>query len=120
MAQFILLLHNTIGARPEMSPEEIQGIIAEYKAWSRKLQAEEREIASHKLTRDGGRIVRARRDGADGGTVVTDGPFPEAKEIIGGFFIIEANDYADAERLVADCPHLKYGGGIEIRQIEVV
>ena len=49
---------------------------------------------------------------------VTDGPFIEAKEVIGGYFAIEAADYDEAVRLSSDCPHLKYGGRIELREIQ--
>jgi hypothetical protein len=46
-----------------------------------------------------------------------DGPFAEAKEVIGGYFVIQAADYAEAVRLSTECPHLRYGGRIELREI---
>jgi hypothetical protein len=50
---------------------------------------------------------------------VTDGPFAEGKEIIGGFWIITADDLDDAVRTVSGCPHLD-NGSLEVREIEVV
>jgi hypothetical protein len=51
---------------------------------------------------------------------VTDGPYSESKEILGGFYIIEATDYAQALERSQDCPHLGYGGTIEVRQVDLV
>jgi hypothetical protein len=50
---------------------------------------------------------------------VTDGPFAEGKEIIGGFWLIDADDLDDAVRTVSECPHLE-NGSLEVREIEVV
>jgi hypothetical protein len=47
--------------------------------------------------------------------LVIDGPYSETKEIIGGYYVIEAPDYAGAVELLRDCPHLSYGK-IEVRQ----
>ena len=60
--------------------------------------------------------VRIRLRG--GQLSASDGPFTEVKEVIGGYFIVSADDYAAAEKLVEDCPHLDYGS-IEIRRIEL-
>jgi hypothetical protein len=49
---------------------------------------------------------------------VIDGPFTEATEVIGGYFVISAADYAEAIEISRDCPHLRYGGRIELREIE--
>jgi hypothetical protein len=48
-----------------------------------------------------------------------DGPFSETKEVIGGYWILEADSYDEMQELVADCPHLEHGR-LEIRQIEEV
>ena len=51
----------------------------------------------------------------DGAVSVVDGPYSEAKEILGGYFAIEAADYDEAVAISRDCPHLKYGERIELR-----
>ena len=61
--------------------------------------------------------VRVRRRGGKNATV--DGPFAEAKEIIGGLFIIQAADYDQAVEICRSCPHLD-NGWIELRQIDEV
>ncbi len=50
-------------------------------------------------------------------TSVVDGPYSETKEIIGGYYLIEARDYDDAVATVRDCPLLGYGN-FEVRQID--
>ena len=50
--------------------------------------------------------------------VVKDGPYAEAKEVVGGYFIIEAKDYAEAAKLCEDCPQLELNGRIELREVD--
>lgn len=108
MPQFVLMLRDS-GAFPEnISPEEIQQILERYRTWSARVGAK-----GQKLRDAEGRTVVRR----DGGVTVTDGPYAESKEVIGGYFVVEAPDYDAAARLVEDCPHLDFGS-IEIRQIE--
>ena len=67
-----------------------------------------------KLSEDGGKLLSM----ADGAIRVTDGPFVEAKEALGGYFAIKAADYDEAVEISKNCPHLKYGGWIELRKID--
>ena len=48
---------------------------------------------------------------------VTDGPYTEGKEIVGGFFIIKAADYDEAVTIAKDCPDYEYGGSVQVRQV---
>ena len=48
---------------------------------------------------------------------VTDGPYAEAREVIGGLFMIEAANYDEVVELSKDCPHLDFGS-IEIREVQ--
>jgi hypothetical protein len=48
---------------------------------------------------------------------VSDGPFAEANEVMGGLFVIEAATYDEVVELCKDCPHLDFGS-IEIREVE--
>lgn len=109
MPQFMLMLRDT-GFPANISPEEIQAIIERYGAWMQKVRA-----TGEKLHDGEGRVVVRK----DGGVAVTDGPYVESKEVIGGYFVVDAPDYAAAEKLVEDCPHLDFGS-IEIRRIEVM
>ena len=109
MPQFVLMLRDSGAFPDDISPEEIQAIIERYGAWKDKVRA-----TGNKLFDGEGRVVVRK----DGGIAVTDGPYVESKEAIGGYFIIEADDYDAAAKLVEDCPHLDFGS-IEIRRIEI-
>lgn len=109
MPQFILFLHEAPPDFSHFSAEDIQNLIAEYAEWRQQFATD-----GMKLKDEGGKHIKA-----DGGEVrVTDGPFAEAKEVIGGFFIIEAANYDEAVEKCRSCPHIKYGGRIELREVE--
>jgi len=115
MSSFMLLLHRAAD-RPRVSadPTVYTQASREYMAWADRMRAEGHYKGGNKLTDDGGRIMR----NASGRVATTDGPYPESKEVVGGFFLITARDYAEACRLAESCPHLKYGAYIEVRQVE--
>jgi hypothetical protein len=107
-----MFLHDA-GFPDDISPDQIQAIIQRYVAWRQKIQQNGRKVDGHKLTDGQGRVMR----GAAGTTKVTDGPYAEAREVIGGLFMVEANSYDEVVELSKDCPHLDFGS-IEIREID--
>ena len=113
MAQYLLLLHEDPNGSAALAPAEMQAIIEKYQAWSDGIAESGRLLGSNKLQDEGGRQLTLN----DGSLRVIDGPFSEAKEVIGGYFLIEAADYEDAVALAGDCPHLEFGGRIELRAI---
>ncbi len=114
MPDFILLLHRPAGPPPALPPEQASAITKEYFGWGNRLRSEGRLKAGEKLTFDPGRAMRP----AGERIIVTDGPYAESKELLGGFFVIAASDYDEACRTAETCPHFKYGGSIEVRQID--
>ena len=113
MAAFMLLLHDNPSAFSGRSQDDMMNIIKEYSGWSAKLRAEGKILSGEKLTDEGGKIIK--KEGTR--LVVTDGPYAEAREVIGGFFTIQARDYAEAVKIAETCPHAKYGAKIEVRQV---
>jgi len=114
MPSFMMLLHRPVERRPMGDPESVARVTREYMDWADRTRAAGRLKAGSKLTDDAGRILRTE----SGRVATTDGPFIESKEIVGGYFLITAADYAEACRVAAECPHLKYGSYIEVRQVE--
>jgi hypothetical protein len=112
MAKFILLPYGS-GPGPDLSPEQMQRITDRYIAWSQKLRASGKLLAGDKLYRGEGRVARHDK----GKLVVSDGPYAESKEVLGGYWLIEAKDYAEMEALIADNPHLDFGT-LVVRRIE--
>lgn len=116
MSQFMLFLHETPADYADYSAAEMQRIIGEYVAWRNQIEAAGQFAGSNKLKDEGGRHITLR----NGQLRVTDGPYAEAKEVLGGYFIIKAGNYDAAVEIAQGCPHLKYGGWIEVREIEQV
>jgi hypothetical protein len=115
MASFLLLLHRP-AERPRFSgnPDDFTRVTREYMDWADRMRAEGHLKGGNKLSDDPGRILRAK----DGRPVTTDGPFAESREIVGGYFLVSAGNYAEACRIAESCPHLKYGSYIEVRQVD--
>ena len=113
MPQFVLLLHDGGKFDPNLGPDQIQAIIQRYVAWRAKVQQNGRSVTGHKLHDGQGRVMR----GAGSSMKVTDGPYAEAREVIGGLFVIEAASYDEVVELTRDCPHLDFGS-IEIREVQ--
>ncbi|MDH3528256.1 MAG: YciI family protein [Acidobacteriota bacterium] len=114
MPGYMLLLHSQTSKDGEFSAEEIQAVIGEYMSWKNSIEADGRLIGGEKLADEGGKHIRIE----SGAIRVTDGPYAEVKEALGGFFAIKAADYAEAVEISKTCPHLKYGGWIELREID--
>jgi hypothetical protein len=114
MPKYMLLLHDDPSVFTSMSPEEMQKALEKYMAWGNKLRTSGILLASDKLTDEPGRVMR----GKNGQVRVTDGPYSETKEVLGGYYAIEAASYDEAMDRARDCPHLAYGGTIEVRQID--
>ncbi|HEY0371430.1 MAG TPA: YciI family protein [Thermoanaerobaculia bacterium] len=107
MPQYMLMLRDTGMFPTDISAEEIQSILLRYRDWIGRIGG-----AGHKLRDGEGRTLVGKN-----GVSVTDGPYAESKEILGGYVIIDAESYDDAVQRCQESPHLDYGS-IEIRQIE--
>lgn len=94
---------------PDRSPEEIQQAIDDFYAWHDRLIAEGKMKTGQRLA-TGARLVS--RDG------VTDGPFTEAKEVIGGYWFFLAESLEEAAGLAAQCPTVPFGLMLEVRPVD--
>ena len=113
MPKFVLLLRDAGRFDPNMSPDEMQAIVQRYVAWRARVQKNGSSIMGHKLHDKQGRVL----NGAGGAMKITDGPYAEAREVMGGLFVIEAKSYDEVVELAKDCPHLDFGS-IEIREVQ--
>jgi hypothetical protein len=109
MPQFMLLLYDDPSGWSKLSPEEMQKAIEKYVAWTKKPF----NVDSKRLGPDPGKVMRSH----NGTPRTTDGPYSETKEVLGGFYLIDAANYDEAVARTADHPHLEYGGTIEVRQL---
>ena len=104
----VLARSRRVGEQPRPSPEQMQQMFAAYKAWMEKFKDDILDRGD-KLQPEG-RVLTA--------SGVTDGPFVEAKEVVGGYMIVSAESYDRAVQLVQACPAMQAPGAImEIREM---
>ena len=113
MPRFIVIPREQSDTFASASPEEMQQIVQRYIAWGAGLTEAGTLLTGEKLVDGQGRVLRGQGDAMS----ATDGPFTEVKEVVGGFWIIQADDLDGAQTALSDCPHLEYGS-LEIREIE--
>ena len=89
----------------------MQDIMAKWMAWIDKLAKAGRYVEGEPLLPTG-KIISGKNK------VVTDAVFAEGKEIIGGYFIINAADYEEAVALCNDYPDFESGGSVIVRQVQ--
>lgn len=95
-----------------LSPEQIQERMGKWFAWSEKMNKAGRTHEGHALLPSAKTI-----SGKD--KVVSDGPYVESKEVVGGYYVIKAKDYDDAVACAMDYPDYDLGGGVEVREVMV-
>ncbi|MGZ5278611.1 MAG: YciI family protein [Pseudobdellovibrionaceae bacterium] len=94
-----------------MSDEEQTQMIKRYMAWVEKLQSEKR-------LKGGSEVHPAHRDlKTVNGKIVVDGPFPETKEVLTGYFVIMAKDLDEAVEVSKECPALAHGDWVQVYEV---
>ncbi|TGD56587.1 YciI family protein [Flavobacterium humi] len=108
MNEFLLIFRRDFQTKEiQPSPEELQQQLKQWQEWFGGIAAQDK-LARPLQRWDGhGKIVDPKG--------VTDGPYAEIKEAIGGLIIIKANDYEEAAAIAQGCPILSLGGNVEIR-----
>lgn len=94
-----------------LSPEAMQQVLGQWGDWFKRLTAEGKVTAGNPLEREG-KIVSGKN-----GKVVSDGPFAESKESIGGYFLLNVATMDQALAIAKECPGLPYGIRVEVRQL---
>ena len=94
-----------------LSPEQMQQVAGDFIAWFERLTKAGKVIAGNPLER-GGKVISGKN-----GAVVTDGPFTESKETIGGYFLLKVADFDEAMAIARQCPALAYGAKVEVRTV---
>lgn len=108
MADYLLLFRGADWDR-SMSPDEVQRIMDKTMAWFDTFS--ERAKSAHPLM-DGGFVMSGKN-----GASVTDGPYAESKDAVGGYFLLEAENDEEILAIARQNPALEYGLTIEIRRI---
>lgn len=108
MPKYLLLQRGVPGKQTPPSPAQMQEMFAAFNAWKEKFKAN--------IVDMGGRLTPQGKVLTVSG--VKDGPFIEAKEIIGGFMLVVADSYEEALQVAQGCPGLiSAGSSCEVREI---
>ena len=110
MKTFLFVFRADLQAFGNASPEEMQAMTKKWMDWIGGIAARNKLTDRGNRLDPGGKVVRP-----DG--VVTDGPYTEIKEALGGYSIIKADSIDDAVEMAKGCPIFQRGGNVEVREI---
>ena len=111
--QYLLMIHSNESGEHVPQPEDVERIIEAVEKFDADLTAEGRNIGSIRLRpATSARIIRSRSKKV----MVTDGPFAETKEQLGGVYIIEAENADEAVQIAKKLP-MNHFGSVEVRAI---
>jgi len=110
MAEFLFLYRGADAVTAALSPKEMQDYMQRFQNWIVSLTKTGKLTSCGPLEKGGKTLV-----GPNG--LVTDGPFAETKDLIGGYSVVSAKDLDEATELARDCPFLAIGGTVEIRAV---
>jgi hypothetical protein len=113
MKDYLLLFRGGDTGRidAQKNPEEWQTHMMKWKTWMEGLGQAGKLVSGQPLSQEGSVINGSKK-------TVTDGPFTEGKEIVGGYLMIKAENQKEATELSKGCPILDHDGTVEVREIQ--
>ncbi|RFM30625.1 YciI family protein [Deminuibacter soli] len=110
MKDFMFIFRGPSYEELQLSPEEVQANMQEWYNWVNQLSAKQVYVGGEPLL-PGGKVLQGSK------TVVTDGPFAEGKELVGGYFIVKAESLEAATEMAKGFPDFDRNGSVEVREI---
>jgi hypothetical protein len=108
--KYAMLIYPEPGSHEGLADEDAKALTAEYLA----LRADPRCVGgAHLQPADMATTVR----GQGGGNLITDGPYADAKEVLGGYYVLEAADLDAALEFAQRIPAVRLGGAVEVRPL---
>jgi hypothetical protein len=108
MSEFVYLYR---GGETGHSPERMQQTMQKWMTWLKELGEKGHIKDQGQPLERAGKLVKGKQK------IVTDGPFAEAKDVVGGYTLIEARDLAQAVELSKGCPIFENDGAVEVRPV---
>jgi hypothetical protein len=108
MSEFVFLYR---GGEAGRSPERMQQMMQKWMAWLKELGEKGHIKDQGQPLERTGKLVKGKQK------TVTDGPFAEAKDVVGGYTLIQARDLEQAVELSKGCPIFEVDGGVEVRPV---
>jgi len=110
MKDFLFVYRMDYSAMPKGSPEEMQAMTKRWMDWIGGIAAQNKLVDRGNRLDLSGHVLKPNN-------VVTDGPYTEIKESIGGYSIVKCASYTEAIEIAKGCPGLTVGGSVEVREI---
>ena len=110
MKEYMMLFRNEKtegGEKP--SDEQMNAVMQQWQIWIKGIAAQGNYRGTNRLLPEGKTLKP--------GNVISDGPYAEVKEIVGGYVIVTANSLEEAVEMAKLCPNLMYGGNVEVRSV---
>lgn len=109
MNEFLLAIHRDLTSKDASpSPEQMQAAIKPFQDWIGSIAAQNKLVTPPRRWDTDGRVIRSSQ-------TVTNGPYAEIKESLGGLIMIRAEDYDEAVEIAKGCPVIQWGAVVEVR-----
>ncbi|HZZ76683.1 MAG TPA: YciI family protein [Puia sp.] len=109
MNEFLLIFRRDFkSSEIQPSPEQLQKMMKEWQNWMGSIAARNQLVSSGNRLSNEGKVVKP-------GPIITNGPYVEIKELIGGYIMIKAESLEEAADISRGCPILMVGGSVEVR-----
>jgi len=110
MSEFLYLFRGGDARQAAGSPERMQEHMGKWMKWMEDLSK------AGKMT--GGLPLKGEGKTVNSRGVITDGPYAEGKEVVGGYMTIKAASMDEALQISKDCPIFEFDGTVEVREIQ--
>jgi hypothetical protein len=110
MKEFLFVYRNDYKAQPKPTQEEGKAIMKKWMDWLGGIGAQGKLADQGNVLGSAGKVVKS-------GNMVTDGPYTEIKELIGGYSVVKTETIEEAAEIAKGCPILDDGGNVEVREI---
>ncbi|MCW3090084.1 MAG: hypothetical protein JWP81_1153 [Ferruginibacter sp.] len=112
MKEYMMIFRNEKMEGEMPSAEQMQMVMQQWQSWITAIANQGKYSGTNRLLPEGKTIKP--------NNIVTDGPYMEAKEMVGGYLVVKANSLADALEMAQTCPNLVYGGNVEVRAVMTI
>ena len=110
MKEFMMIFRSERNEGPAPSAEQMQAGLKQWQQWIKSIAAQGKFSGTNRLLPEG-KTLKSN-------SMITDGPFIEAKEMVGGYLVVKANTIDEAIELAKSCPALLSGtGDVEVRAV---
>ncbi|KAA1243912.1 YciI family protein [Aquimarina sp. RZ0] len=110
MKEFLILIRGGQEKYQNSALKEMQKHMEDWQQWMGTLAKEETLVGGQPLMNEGATLT-------EGGKKITDRPFAEGKEIVGGYLLIKADSMDLATKIAKECPSFEFDCSLEIREI---